>query len=125
MRMLPILVCLLAALRAADSPRPARTVEELRAFFAQNCVKCHGPDGSAHGADGKKLGGFDFTDAKKAGGETDADMVKTIRKGIFFGRVMPSFKDQLTEADMALLVKEVLRKAEKGKAIAAEPEAGR
>ncbi|WP_291270902.1 cytochrome c [Geothrix sp.] len=126
MRMPLLLSCLLAiGLRAAESPQPARTVTELRAFFAQNCVKCHGPDGSARNAEGKKLGGFDFTDAKKVAGETDADMVKTIRKGIFFGRVMPSFKDQLTEADMALLVKEVLRKAEKGKAIAAEPEGGR
>jgi mono/diheme cytochrome c family protein len=126
MRKLLLLSCLLATgLQAAESPQLARTVPELRAFFAQNCVKCHGLDGSAHSADGKKLGGFDFTDAKKAAGETDADMVKTIRKGIFFGRVMPSFKDQLTEADIALLVKEVLRKAEKGKAITAEPEAGR
>ena len=97
---------------------PAKSVDQLRAFFAQNCGKCHGPDGSAHSADGKKLGGFDFTDAPKAAKETDADMVKTIRKGIFFGLVMPSFKGQLTEADMELLVKDVLRKAEKGKAIA-------
>ena len=104
---------------------PAKSVDQLRAFFAQNCVKCHGPDGSAHSADGKKLGGFDFTDAPKAAKETDADMVKTIRKGIFFGLVMPSFKGQLTEADMELLVKDVLRKAEKGKAIAPKQEAGR
>lgn len=104
---------------------PAKSVDELRAFFAQNCVKCHGPDGSARSAEGKKLGGFDFTEAKKAARVTDADMVKTIRKGIFFGVVMPSFKDRLSEADAALLVKEVLRKAEKGKAIAPQPEAGR
>jgi hypothetical protein len=31
---------------------------------------------------------------------------------------MPSFKDRLTDDDIKLLVKEVLRKAEKGKAIA-------
>jgi len=97
---------------------PAKSVDELRAFFAQNCVKCHGPDGSAHGVDGKKLGGFDFTDAKKVAKETDAEMEKTIRKGIFFGIVMPSFKDRLSEADISLMVKEVVRKAEKGKAIA-------
>jgi len=107
---------LLAAGMGAQTPM--KSVDELRAFFSQNCVKCHGPDGSAHSAEGKKLGGFDFTDPKKAAKETDADMVKTIRKGIFFGMVMPSFKDRLTEADAALLVKEVLRKAEKGKAIA-------
>ena len=114
---------LLAASLGAQAP--AKSVDELRAFFAQNCVKCHGPDGSAHSPEGKKLGGFDFTDAKKAAGETDADMEKTIRKGIFFGLVMPSFKDRLSEADIALMVKEVLRKAEKGKAIAPKQEAGR
>lgn len=97
---------------------PTKSVNELRGFFAENCVKCHGSDGSAHGPDGKKLRGFDFTDAEKAGKETDADMVKTIRKGIFFGLIMPSFKAKLTEDDAGLLVKEVLRKAEKGKAIA-------
>jgi mono/diheme cytochrome c family protein len=104
---------------------PAKSVDELRAFFAQNCVKCHGPDGSAHGADGKKLGGFDFTDAKKAAKETDAEMEKTIRKGIFFGLVMPSFKDRLSDADISLMVKDVVRKAEKGKAITPKQEAGR
>ncbi|GLH66189.1 c-type cytochrome [Geothrix edaphica] len=117
MRIVPTLPLLLLA-ASLGAQTPLKSVDELRAFFAQNCVKCHGPDGSAHAADGKKLGGFDFTDAKKAAKETDADMVKTIRKGIFFGMVMPSFKDRLTEADAALLVKEVLRKAEKGKAIA-------
>ncbi|WP_243382807.1 c-type cytochrome [Geothrix alkalitolerans] len=104
---------------------PMKSVDELRAFFAENCVKCHGPDGSAHSAEGKKLGGFDFTDAKMAAKETDADMIKTIRKGIFFGLVMPSFKAKLTEDDAALLVKEVLRKAEKGKAIAPKAGTGR
>jgi mono/diheme cytochrome c family protein len=95
----------------------AKTVNELKAFFVANCVKCHGLDGSAHDAEGKKLGGFDFTNAARAAKDTDADMVKTIRKGIFFGVVMPSFKERLTEADAQLLVREVLRKAEKGKAI--------
>ena len=126
-RVLPYLLAagLLVAQAPAPQPAPARTVNELRAFFAQNCVKCHGPDGSAISPEGKKLGGFDFTNAKKVARETDAEMVKTIRKGIFFGTVMPSFKDQLTEADMELLVREVLRKAEKGKAIAPQLEAGR
>ena len=125
MRMVSFLPALLAAGALGAQATPVKTVNDLRAFFAQNCVKCHGPDGSAHSAEGKKLGGFDFTNAPKATKETDADMVKTIRKGIFFGLVMPSFKGQLTEADMELLVKEVLRKAEKGKAIAPQPEAGR
>ena len=99
---------------------PAKTLNELKVFFAANCAKCHGPDGSAHTLEGKKLGGFDFTDVVKAAKESDADMGKTICTGIFFGFVMPSFKDRLDEEDRQLLVKEVLRKAEKGKVIAPE-----
>ena len=124
MRILLTLPSLLLA-TSLGAQTPAKSVDELRTFFSQNCVKCHGPDGSAHSAEGKKLGGFDFTDTQKAAKETDADMEKTIRKGIFFGLVMPSFKDRLSEADRVLLVKEVLRKAEKGKAIAPKQEAGR
>ncbi len=97
---------------------PAKSVEELRAFFQQNCVKCHGTDGSATGADGRKLKGFNFTDAAAMAGQTDGKMTRTIRKGIFFGWIMPSFKGQLSEADAGLMVREVLRKAQKGKAIA-------
>jgi len=96
---------------------PAKSVTELKAFYSANCVKCHGLDGSAT-ADGKKLGGRDFTDVAKNAKQTDADMVKTIRKGIFFGTVMPAFKDRLSEEDALLLVKELVRKAEKGKVIA-------
>ena len=114
MVLLPVML-LLPGLQAQT---PAKSLGELKDFYAANCVKCHGPDGSAHMPDGKKLGGFDFTDAAKAAKETDAEMVKTIRKGILFGVVMPSFKDRLTDDDIQLLVKEVLRKAEKGKVIA-------
>jgi len=108
----PILLCP----RLLADP-PAKTVTELKAFYAANCVKCHGPDGSAT-ADGKKLGGRDFTDAAKNAKQTDADMAKTIRKGIFFGMVMPAFKDRLSEQDALLVVQEIVRKAEKGKVIA-------
>ncbi len=96
---------------------PAKTLAELKSFYAASCVKCHGADGSAT-ADGKKLGGRDFTDVAKNAKETDAGMAKTIRKGIFFGTVMPAFKDRLSEEEALLLVKEIVRKAEKGKVIA-------
>ncbi|HEX9080844.1 MAG TPA: cytochrome c [Holophagaceae bacterium] len=109
---------LLSAASVLPAQSPARSVADLRAFFQQNCVKCHGADGSAHAADGKKLRGFDFTDAKALSEQTDAKMIHTIRKGIFFGWIMPSFKDQLSEADAAGMVREVLRKAQKGKPIA-------
>ena len=113
-----ITVPFMLVLPGLQAQPPAKTLDELKGFYAANCVKCHGPDGSAHTLEGKKLGGFDFTDAKQAAKDSDADMVKTVRKGIFFGVVMPSFKDRLTDDDIQLLVTEILRKAEKGKVIA-------
>lgn len=97
-----------------------RSVEELRAFYAQACVRCHGVDGSAGGEGGKRLGGRDFTDAAAMAGDSDEALARTIRKGIFFGVVMPAYKAQLSEAEATLLVREILRKAERGKAIVPE-----
>ena len=97
---------------------PARSLNDLKAFFAANCVKCHGPDGSARSAEGKKLGGRDFTEVERLAKDKDESLAKTIRKGIFFGTVMPAFKDQLSEAEALVMVQEVLRRAEKGKVIA-------
>ena len=44
-------------------------------------------------------------------------MVRIILKGIFFGKVMPAWKDHLSEAEAELLLREVVMKAEKGKVI--------
>ena len=114
MHLIPIIL----VIQGLQAQTPAKTLNELKAFYAANCVKCHGPDGSGQTHEGKKLGGFDFTDAAKTAKESDADLIRTIRKGLFFGIKMPSFKDRLTEDDIQLLVKEILRKAEKGKVIA-------
>jgi mono/diheme cytochrome c family protein len=119
--LIPVL-CIQAALLAQA---PARSLNELQAFFAANCVKCHGPDGSARSAEGKKLGGQDFTDSERMAREKDASLARTIRKGIFFGTVMPAFKEQLSEAEALVMVKEVVRRAEKGKVIAPSGEAPR
>jgi mono/diheme cytochrome c family protein len=113
-----ILIPALLILPSLQAQAPNKTLSELKAFFATNCVKCHGADGSALSPEGKKLGGFDFTNEKEAAKESNDDMAKTIRKGLLFGIKMPSFKDRLTEDDIQLLVKEVIRKAEKGKVIA-------
>jgi mono/diheme cytochrome c family protein len=89
-------IVLLAALAAfslvAKDTKIDEPKKDLRLFYLQNCARCHGEDGSATRPDGKKLGGRDFTSEKDMKGETDESMAKTIRKGIFFGAVMPSFK---------------------------------
>lgn len=113
---LPILLmAALPNLAAQDAKGPAK--QDLLAFYSINCVVCHGADGSARGADGSRLKGQDFTNAKEMKDFTDAELAKTIRKGKIFGR-MPSFKDRLSEAEIMELVQQIIRKAEKGKVIA-------
>lgn len=109
----------LSAQASAGAPgqAPVKDAKALRAFFAAECVRCHGADGSALGPDGKRLKGQDFTNLREMAHKRDAKLANVIRKGLFFGKVMPAFKDKLTEADALAMVTEVVRKAEKGKAI--------
>lgn len=119
------------ALTAQTPVPPVKDVNELRAFFQERCVRCHGLDGSATDPEGRKLGGLDFTKAARefkelAGPASEREirkMVKTIRKGIFFGRIMPSWKAYLSPEDADVLVRQILLKAERGKAIEPDPEA--
>lgn len=127
-RCLPAAALMLAALAASAAQVPearARTIPELKAFFQQNCTRCHGLDGSAKASDGRRLGGLDFTKAAQdfrtlSGPASEREirtMIRTIRKGILFGYSMPAWKDQLSQEDATLMVREVLLKAEAGKAI--------
>lgn len=102
---------------AAQAPPTGRTTAQLKAFFAVECARCHGADGSARDAQGKALKGADFTDAKEMRGKKDLKLAQTIRKGVFFGKAMPSFKKELSEEEALRMVTEVVRKAQKGKAI--------
>lgn len=116
-----LIACLaLSALAVAQDKKeaPARDVEQLKAFYVEKCARCHGADGSARDAEGKKLKGRDLTDAKDMKGEKDASLEKSIRKGIFFGKAMPAFGKELSDAEIHLLLTEIVRKAEKGKVIA-------
>ena len=132
-RLVPALLCTLGALSlAAQDPIPQpKSINELKAFFQNRCVRCHGLDGSAKDPDGRKLGGLDFTKAAQdfrelVGPASEREirtMVKVIRKGIFFGRVMPSWKEYLSREEADLMVREVLLKAERGKVIEPDPNA--
>lgn len=120
---------LLGVAALAQSPPSApKTVPELKAFYQQNCTRCHGADGSARTLDGRPLGGLDFTKATKEFRQADGPaaqreirtMTRVIRKGLLFGFSMPGWKDQLSEEEASLMVKEVLLKAEAGKPIKAD-----
>lgn len=124
-RFLPFLALGLALpLAAQAAPKAPRSTAELQGFYAQNCVRCHGADGSAVGPDGKRLNGMDFTDSRAMAQAKDASLAKAILKGRKFGLEMPAYKDQLSAEEAQALVSEVLRKAQKGKPIGPQP-AGR
>jgi mono/diheme cytochrome c family protein len=97
--------------------------KDLRAFYMQNCAVCHGPDGSAVDAEGKRLKGRDFTNPEWQRDARDDQMVKVILKGKFFGLAMPAFKDALTPQEAQQMVTEIIRASKKGQPIAAEAKA--
>lgn len=116
-----LVFALLTVLQPPAEPTPAgRSVLELKAFYQQHCVRCHGADGTALGPDGKRLRGRDFTDAQKQAKATDEGMARTLRRGILFGAVMPGYGKDLSEAEALRMVREILRPAAKGKVIAPE-----
>jgi mono/diheme cytochrome c family protein len=91
---------------------------EMKKFYQTNCVRCHGADGSAFGADGKSLKGQDFTDPKWQKETNDDKIIKVILNGKFFGLAMPAYKEIITRDDARVIVTEIIRKSEKGKTIA-------
>jgi mono/diheme cytochrome c family protein len=120
---------LLGVAAFAQTPVP-KSVNALKAFYQQNCVRCHGADGSAKDPEGHRLGGLDFTKAAREfktadGPAADREirtMVRVIQKGLMFGFSMPAWKDKLSQDEATLLVKEVLLKTEAGKPIQPDPE---
>jgi len=92
--------------------------KDLKAFYQQNCARCHGADGAAVSEDGKKLKGRDLTNPDWQAKATDDAMVSTILGGKFFGWAMPAFKDQLTADEARQMVTEVIRNSKKGQVIA-------
>ncbi len=95
---------------------------DLKKFYQQNCARCHGPDGSAVSADGKKLKGQDFTDQDWQRKTGDEEMVNTILNGKFFGLAMPKFKGSLTEEEARKMVTDIIRNSKKGQVISSEVE---
>ncbi len=116
---------------------PVKSTDDLRRFFQEHCSRCHGADGSGRDAAGRRLAGLDFTESSKIKHARAADrvgdgtvtreirsMARTIRKGIFFGKVMPAWKDYLSDVEADRMLREVVMRAEKGKVIAPESPSG-
>jgi cytochrome c6 len=77
-------------------------------MFAKKCAACHGKDGKAQTAMGKKLGIKDLTDAKVQAAATDAEWGKTISEGAKdpSGKVvMPGNQGKISPDEVKDLVK--------------------
>ena len=82
---LAALLLLPGALRAEGDAAAGKTV------YAQQCALCHGPDGAGDGADAKdfywrpadlKAAAFKFRSTRSGQLPTDADLQRTIRRGL-------------------------------------------
>jgi mono/diheme cytochrome c family protein len=77
-------------------------------IYAQKCAGCHGKDGKAQTAMGKKLGMKDLTDAKIQAAATDADWDKAILDGVKNAdgkMIMPAYKGKVTPEEAKAQVK--------------------
>lgn len=101
-----------------------RPLPVLRQLYAQQCARCHGLDGSARSPEGLRLKGLDFTSPQDMKGLTDRDLEQAIASGVFFGLKMPAFRAVLSEEETRTMVRELLRKAQKGRAIGPSPDPG-
>ena len=81
-------------------------VRDLKVFFRERCVVCHGLDGTGRGPGGLRLGGRNLADARWQARQEDAALATSLRKGL---GAMPGFGRQLTEAEARRLVTEVVR----------------
>src|SRR5256885_1326530 len=74
--------------------------------WSNNCVQCHGPDGSANTAMGKALNAKDLTNAGIQSSFTDAEAAAAIKDGVTKDGVtrMIAFGGKLTEDEIKALV---------------------
>ena len=75
--------------------------EDAKALFAQKCAACHGPDGKAGTAMGKKLGASDLTKTK----DSEAQIAAVISNGK--PPKMTPYKDKLSGEQIQALAKYV------------------
>jgi mono/diheme cytochrome c family protein len=80
--------------------------EHPSALFKQYCAKCHGEDGKAETARGKKLKARNFTDVEFQASKTDAQLIKTVTEG---DEDMPPFGKKLTKEQIESLVQNDVR----------------
>lgn len=82
------------ALQSSATPISARTPNPSPTIYASHCATCHGNDGRARTAKGKRLGATDFT------GNWNRDEARGIRIITNGKDEMPSFKKKLSASEI-------------------------
>ena len=74
--------------------------------WSNNCMQCHGPDGSANTPMGKALNAKDLTNAKIQSSFTDAEAAAAIKEGVTKEGTsrMIAFGGKLTDEEIKALV---------------------
>jgi mono/diheme cytochrome c family protein len=99
------------ALTLTAAPGQAADVAKGRKLYVQNCEKCHGKAGKGDGSLLKRMKAdvkpVDYTDKAAMAKWSDADMTKIIKEGGHAAgrsKVMPSYSEKLSDADVADLI---------------------
>ena len=91
------------ATSSTDFPASAESFQSGAAIYASHCATCHGSDGRARTAKGKRSGATDFT------GDWNADEARGIRIITNGKSEMPSFKRKLKANEINAVFNYVLR----------------
>jgi mono/diheme cytochrome c family protein len=85
-------------------PLPARGTDP-KTNWMDNCVQCHGPDGSANTMMGKAVNAKDLTNAQVQASFTDTQIATVIKDGAKQkSATMPAFGGKLTDDEIKALV---------------------
>jgi mono/diheme cytochrome c family protein len=89
------------------TPVASATSSESRTTYGAKCAKCHGKNGRGKTTQGRRTHARDLTTAQWQNDVTDERLFNSISNGR--GKKMPSFKKELSEADIDALVAYVRR----------------
>lgn len=85
------LVLMAASAPAADGPE----------LYRRNCIKCHGETGQADSWRGRLFFSRDFSNPRWQANNSDDEIIEAINRG---PRLMPAFRDKLTEEEKKALL---------------------
>jgi mono/diheme cytochrome c family protein len=98
-----VLMILAAAAFCLNFSASADDSDLAKANWNRHCKKCHGEDGSAQTALGKKLEIKDYTDPASLAEVSDEDLFEMTKNGVE-GTKMPGYAEKLSDEEIKALV---------------------